>query len=216
MKRSLPFLLLSLALLSGMSAGEARPARRSAQPPGEWRVYSADHASSRYSPLTQIHRGNFKDLRVAWRWDSVDNAVLKLQPNRGVGPNQATPLMVNGILYTSTSLNQVAAIDAATGKTLWAFNPESYGGVHRGVAYWEGPRKGGGKDRRLLIGINTSYLLALDADTGKLIPSFGENGRIDLAQGLRRPVDRTQVNVTSPPIICRDVVVIGGAVNDFG
>jgi quinoprotein glucose dehydrogenase len=128
------------------------------------------------------------------------------------GPNEATPIMIGGVLYTSTNLNQVAAIDAATGKTLWVYNPESYGNVHRGVAHWESPR---GRERRLFIGTSDSYLIALDPSSGRPVRSFGKNGRVDLTLGLRRPVNRKLVSVTSPPIVCGDVVVVGGAVDDF-
>src|SRR5262245_38487250 len=102
---------------------------------GEWRVYASDAASSKYSPLTQIDASNVSKLRVTWRWSSVDNDLMKRRPDLKPGPNESTPLMVGGVLYTSTGLGQVAALAAATGKRLWVHNPESYGSVHRGVAY---------------------------------------------------------------------------------
>ena len=119
--------------------------------------------------------------------------------------------MVDGVLYTSTSLSQVAAVNAATGKTLWTYDPESWragtppnqGFVHRGVAYWAR-----GNDRRILYGTGDGYLVALDARTGKQVTGFGNKGRIDLTEGLGRPVDRKLYAVTSPPVICRDVIVV--------
>lgn len=202
-------LLAPLAALSAAHAGKSPPA-----PVGEWRVYGADHAGSRYAPLDQINAANFHRLRVAWSWDSVDNAVLRKRPDLKPGPNEATPLMIEGVLYNSTSLNQVVAIEAATGKTLWVHDPETYGGVHRGVAYWEGKRDGK-RDRRILIATNDCYLLALEAETGKPIRSFGQNGRVDLTLGLRRPVPRKLASVSSPPIVVGDVAVVGGSVDDF-
>lgn len=126
--------------------------------------------------------------------------------------------MVDGVLYTSTSLSQVAAIDAVTGQTLWTFNPESYqsgsppnnGFLHRGVAYWEG-----GGERRIFIGTGDAYLIALNADTGNPITNFGANGRIDLTTGLRRSFSNLQYGVSSPPIICRDAVVVGSSIWDY-
>ena len=101
---------------------------------------------------------------------------------------ECTPLMVDGILYVSTSLSQVAAIDAATGKTLWVYDPETWkngtpsnnGFVHRGVAYWAD-----GDDQRILFGTGDGYLICLSAQTGKPIPTFGRDGRIDLTLGIR-------------------------------
>ncbi len=131
--------------------------------------------------------------------------------------NEATPLMVGGVIYTSTSLSQVAAIDAFTGETIWVYNPDTYkdgspanvGFVHRGVAYWED-----GEDRRILYGTGDAYLIALDAGTGKPIPGFGENGRVDLTKGLRRPIDRELYAIPTPPIVCRDILVVGSTVLD--
>ncbi len=215
-------LFLSLTVAGSLGAVAltvfAAPQRKAYSSPstrgGEWRVYGADHAGSRYSALDQIDRDNFHRLRVAWRWDSIDNAVLRERKDLRPGPNEGTPVMVEGILYTSTSLSQVAALDAATGKTLWTYDPGSYGNVHRGVAYWESG-KGDRRQRRVLIGTNHAYLIALDAETGRPVSSFGQDGRVDLTQGLRRPVERKLVSVTSPPIVVGDVVVIGGAVDDF-
>ncbi len=210
MRRCLVPLLGLLAALSLFTTAAAAGASRRA--PGEWRHYGADPGGSRYSPLDQIHADNFSQLKLAWRWDSVDNEVLRRRPDLKPGPNEATPLLVDGVLYTSTSLNQVAALDPVTGRTQWVYDPGSYGGVHRGVSYWEGK---GGRDRRLFIATADSYLIALDARTGKPVRSFGKDGRVDLTLGLRRPVSRKLVSVTSPPCVCRDVVVVGGAVDDF-
>ena len=93
---------------------------------GEWPSYGADTANSKYAPLDQIHKDNVKDLQIAWRWSSVENAILKDHPELWTMVNEATPLMLDGRLYTSTSLSQIAAIDARTGQTLWVYDPESY------------------------------------------------------------------------------------------
>jgi glucose dehydrogenase len=174
-------------------------------------------ASSKYSPLAQIGRDNFKRLRVAWTWRSAEEAIAKANPDLKTWVWESTPLMVDGVLYVSTSLSQVAAIDAATGKIRWVYDPETWkngtpsnnGFVHRGVAYWAD-----GDDQRILFGTGDGYLICLNAQTGKPISTFGEQGRIDLTQGLGRPVDRRLYGVSSPPIICRDVVVMGSKVHD--
>jgi quinoprotein glucose dehydrogenase len=185
---------------------------------GEWPSYGADTANSKYAPLDQIHKDNVKELHVAWRWSSVENAVLKDRSHLWTMVNEATPLMLDGRLYTSTSMSQVAAIDAVTGQTLWVDDPEVYkrgsplglGFVHRGVTYWAD-----GEMQRIFIGTGDAYLIALNAKTGTLVPEFGANGRIDLTQGLHRWVDRALYGVTSPPIICRSVVVVGVSILDY-
>jgi glucose dehydrogenase len=91
----------------------------------EWSNYSGDKASSKYSPLDQIGGDNFKRLKVAWTWRSVEEEVAKANHLKAWAW-EATPLMVGGVLYVSTSLSQVAAIDAATGKTRWVYDPETW------------------------------------------------------------------------------------------
>lgn len=184
---------------------------------GEWLHYGGDPGSRKYSPLAQINRENVKDLTVAWKWDSPD---LKLQAeNRALQAFafELTPLMVKGVLYASTSLSQVAAINAETGATIWVYDPESYkagrptnlGFIHRGVAFWTD-----GKEERLLIGTGDAYLIAIDARTGKPIPTFGENGKVNLAKAIPRAVNARNYAVSSPPVICRDTVIVGSSIND--
>lgn len=188
---------------------------------GEWPAYAGSYASARYSPLTQINRDNAKDLHVAWRWKSPDMAIKAANP--AIGPtraNESTPLMVGGTVYTSTTLSEVAAIDAATGDTKWVFDPKVYenglgipandGWLHRGVAYWRN-----GDDERIIIATAFAQMIALDARTGKPVASFGTDGRVDLAQGLRRPVDRDYYTMSSPPVIVRGVIVVGSSVMDW-
>lgn len=198
---------------------------------GEWRSYGGDLGSTKYSPLDQIDAANFDDLRLAWRWQSAD-AGLDLDAIRETVPNiqfrmfQATPLMVGGVLYLSTALHQVAAVDAATGETLWIHNPEAYLGgrpTHfynsRGVAYWSDDRPGA-TDARIFFGTNAGYLIALDAQTGAPVVDFGDNGRVDLMEGLPRAVRspdtarRNRFGVASPPIVAHDVVVTPNVISD--
>src|SRR5262245_56691553 len=99
-------------------------AQRPAQPPaGEWRYYAGDAASTKYSPLTQISRANVNTLDIAWRWSSPDNDIVKANPASRPGAFQDTPIMVNGVLYTTSSLGVYSAVDPTTGRTLWTYDP---------------------------------------------------------------------------------------------
>lgn len=214
-------LLAAPAALHAQAIPGALPETAKALSQGEWPAYAGTYAGSRYSPLTQIDTTNAKGLHIAWRWKSPDMAIKEAKP--AVGPsmaNESTPLMVGGTLYTSTSLSQVAAIDAATGETKWLYDPKIYenglglpanlGWLHRGVAYWRN-----GDDERIVILTAFAQMIAIDAKTGKPVPTFGKDGRIDLADGMRRPVDRDYYTMTSPPVIVRGVIVVGSSIMDW-
>ena len=189
-------------------------------PDGQWPAYGGDHGSTKYSPLDEIDSYNVERLRVAWRWASPDNPIVTA--NRRTLPAlpdafKSTPVLVDGVLYIKTSLSQAAAIDAATGETLWTFDPGSWEGERpantgfnsRGVAYWSD-----GRDARILLPTGNAYLWALDARTGRPIADFGADGAIDATQGLRRPIPRRDYQLMSVPIVVGDVVVLGSVVFD--
>jgi quinoprotein glucose dehydrogenase len=202
---------------------------------GQWRSYAADPGSSKYAPLDQIDAGNFARLEVAWSWLSPDiewKADLTRRRKAGTYPYevseavtlddfQVTPLMVDGVLYGVTSIGQVFALDAGTGETLWLHDPESYASTHnvfefifpkhRGVTYWRS-----GEDERIFIPTIDAWLLALDAKTGTPVPGFGENGRVDLTEGLRTP-DVWRVGEyfqSSPAALHGDTLIVGSSIGD--
>ena len=186
---------------------------------GEWPAYAGTYASAKYSPLDQITPANVGTLRIAWRWTSPDHAVRDAVKTIDPGwYHEGTPLMVAGVLYTATTLSQVAAIDAVTGATKWVFDPKVYthgmpannGWLHRGVAYWRD-----GDDERIVMLTAHAFMIALDAKTGRPVESFGEKGWVDLTQGLGRTVARSHYTMTSPPAIVHDVIVVGSSVMDY-
>ena len=198
---------------------------------GEWRSYAGDPGSTKYSPLDQIDAGNFSDLRIAWRWASVDadvdlEAIGSDDERLSIFGLQATPLMIDGVLYLSTALYQAAAVDAGTGETIWVHDPQAYLGgkpTHafrsRGVAYWS---EDDGSDARIFWGTSEAYLVAVDARTGEPIRDFGDDGRVDLMEGIPRAVrgetnyqGRNLIGVASPPAIARDVVLTPTIISDF-
>jgi quinoprotein glucose dehydrogenase len=198
------------------AAAESLAATTASARPGrtEWLHNRGDLASTSYSPLDQINRENVNKLRIAWRWKS---------DNFGPTPEfyfRATPLMADGVLYTTAGLRRnVVAIDAATGETLWmhrldegergASAPRRSSG--RGVSYW---RSTNTSEASRVFTITPGYqLVALDARTGVPVSSFGDRGIVDLKQGLLRINDPVKASVgsSSPPVILGDVIVVGVA-----
>ena len=125
-------------------------------PPFEWRYHGGDAASTRFAPVTGIDSTNFSQLRVIWRWGAPDPRIRETGDVR-INPssNECTPLMVDGTLYVSSPYNIVAALDAATGRELWTFDPEAWKvdakfNVSRGVAYWSDRHPGPHPDRHLV------------------------------------------------------------------
>ena len=185
----------------------------------EWPTYGGDAGGMKYSPVADIDRSNVERLKAAWSWNTGDPANPPADSGSPARPGsfQATPIMINDTLYLPTPLNQVVALDAATGRELWRFDPGAYrvgqpsngtGLVHRGVAAWTD-----GRERRIFI--NSRWrLFALDAASGRPIPSFGSNGEIDLTVGLSRPVNRRHYTNTSPPVVWGDLVILGNGVGD--
>lgn len=198
----------AIALLSTGASGQKTS-------PVEWRHYGGDQGGTKYSPLTDINRGNVAKLGVAWEWKTGERALEQFGTLPGAFQN--TPLMIDDVLYLSTPYNRVVALDAGTGRERWAFDPKAYedgppfsgqGFVHRGVAAW---RESG----RLRIFMNSRYrLFSLDAETGQPVSSFGNQGSIDLAEGLVWAFDKKHYSNTSPPVIYKDLVIVGSGIGD--
>jgi len=186
-----------------------------AKPAIEWPFYGADQAGTKYSVASDINRANVDRLAVAWSWKPDEKPL----PEFGTAPGsfENTPLMIDNVLYLSTPYNRVVALDAESGKEIWSYDPRAYadgqppngtGFVHRGVAAW--------RDRgKLRIFLNSrAWLFCIDAATGTLVTSFGTNGSVSLIDGLRWKVDPTQYTNTSPPVVYKDLVILGNGVGD--
>src|SRR5262245_47662993 len=187
------------------------------RPSGEWRYYGGDAASTRYSPLSDVTRANVNNLQVAWRWSSPDNDIVKANPTSRPGPYQDTPLMVNGVLYTETSLGAFVAIDPVSGRTLWQYDPEIWklgrppnlGFTHRGMAYWTD-----GTKRRLISGLHDAHIISIDAEPGKPDPEFGDNGRVDVIADLPYAERMRNYAINSTPVIVKNVILSGSNISD--
>lgn len=179
----------------------------------EWRYYGGDAFGTKFSPLDEIDKSNVKRLKPAWIFDSGDSSDGSRYPSRSAF--EATPLVVDGVMYVSTSFHRLFALDAETGKVIWQFDPKFDRGmrvnlyVNRGVAYWTG-----GKRKRILLADQQARLFSIDAVTGRPDPAFGSDGVIDLRKGVADRFPASMYGVTSPVTVCRDTIVTGAAVGD--
>jgi quinoprotein glucose dehydrogenase len=191
------------ALLTGARAAES--------PKGEWRHYSADASSTKYSPLDQITTANASRLRVAWRRPQVDAALMAANPTaKPSNRYTATPIMTGGRLYAPDGFGLVEAMDPATGKTLWTQVPLTPGvqGLMSGGAHWGVSAWGTGAEARIFT-TRGPYLFALDPATGAPVTGFGDGGKVDLNVGLGPLMQ--QFRWSGVPLVARDVVVIGSS-----
>lgn len=194
----------SLVVLGGLLDG---------QQDGDWPAYGGDAGGERFSPLDAIRRENVASLEVAWTFRTGDAYQPKDSKPTAF---EATPLHVGGTLYLSTPVGRVIALDPVTGQQRWAFDAKvprdkGYGDfASRGVCTWQH-----GGERRIFVATIDARLIALDAKTGKSIPGFGEQGTVDLRKGLRiAPRGFADYQVTSPPAVVGDTVVVGSAIQD--
>ena len=189
---------------------------------GDWPHYAGDAGAMGYSPLTEIDRGNVSGLEVAWTWNTDEEPLAGPRlpvPGASVRPGafEVTPVVVNDTMYLSTPYNRVVALDASSGREIWAYDPETIewgqppngtGFVHRGIAMWSGT-----EGRRIFL--NSRWrLIALDAATGERIEDFGHGGEIDLTEHLQWPTNRLHYTQTSPPVIYGDLVILGNGLWD--
>ncbi len=174
---------------------------------GSWTAYKADGNSSSYSPLDQINLSNVGQLENAWTFQMTDLA-------QGEEPvsSQSNPIVVDGVMYVNSGKQTVYAIDALTGNEIWSFKSLDEGqpsAASRGVTYWES-----GDDKRILYSAG-NYLMAIDAKTGKIIPSFGTNGKVNLNEGVRDDPQNISVSLSTPGRIFNDLIIIGLRTPDF-
>jgi len=171
----------------------------------DWQIYGGGSENLRYSNLDQINRSNIDKLQIAWTYDTGDAF--------DGSEMQCNPIVVDGVLFATTPKMRVIALDAATGKLRWSFNPNE--GVkithsirNRGVTYWSD-----GRDARILF-VSGHWIYELDARTGATVNSFGTNGRVDLREGLGRDPLEVSISATAPGVIYRDLFIISGMMSE--
>jgi quinoprotein glucose dehydrogenase len=182
--------MLLLSIASGLSlSGQTRNV------PREWRDYGGGPDSSRFVAATQIDTSNVARLQVAWTYPS--------------GQTDFNPLVVRGVIYGRGPHDSFVAVDAATGKEIWV-HKDVQGFNTRGINYWESAN---GKDRRLIFSAN-NILQELDAQTGELMASFGENGQVDLRAGLDRDPKTINQQSRLPGRVFENLIILGSATNE--
>ena len=186
-------------------------------PAQEWRYYGGDAGGMKYSPLRQIHPGNVQRLRVAWTYHTGEISDGTRWPVRTAF--EATPLMVDNVLYFTTPFNRLIALDAESGREVWSFDPKLDRNryyvlfIHRGAAYWpdsSSPRP----SPRIFYGTLDGRLFAVDARSGAAVKSFGEDGMVDLRAGMVAEGEKGMYGMSSPPAIYKDLVICGSMVSD--
>lgn len=177
-----------------------------------WEVTGGSKEGIRYSTLSEINPENVGQLEIAWEYHTGDADTVNSSQI------QCNPIIVDGVLYGTSPTLKLIALDAATGTEKWVFNPREPGAKlkpldfilnnNRGVTYWTN-----GKEKRIFYCVG-AYLHAVDASTGQLITTFGDEGKIDLHEGLGRDVSDLYVAATSPGIIYRDLIIMGTRVSE--
>ena len=171
----------------------------------EWKMFGGRPENIHYSTLRQINRENVHRLEVAWTFDTADAF--------SGSEMQFNPIIINGVLYATSSKLRVIALDAATGGLLWSFDPNEgkkpLGKMrNRGVTYWEDC-----EDQRIYFA-HRNFLYSLDARTGKPVRSFGDAGRVNLLEGLGRDPKGLTITISTPGVVYKDMLIVGSLVSE--
>ncbi len=194
----MPTLVLLLLWAPALHAESIRSYR-------EWRAYGGGPESIQYSALDQINRKNVHRLKVAWSFDTGDAY--------SGSEMQCNPIVIDGVLFATTPRLRVIALDAATGKLHWSFDPHEGPKTdrlrrNRGVTWWSA-----GRQERLFF-VSRNFLFALDPRTGKPVPGFGREGRVDLREGLGRDPETISISATTPGVIYNDLLILGSILSE--
>ncbi len=173
----------------------------------KWNEYLGDKARTHYSSLNQINKFNVKTLIKVWEYKSGD------LNGKNTTQIQCSPIVIDSILYGTNPVTKLFAVNAKTGKELWKFDHgqdvgPGWWGVNRGLIYWDDKADG------RIIYTSGSYIYAVDALTGKIENTFGENGKIDLRKNLGRPFESLSVVANTPGVIYKNILIQGTRVHE--
>jgi len=204
-KITVAFVIVGILAFATSAKQRRTPHRIARETYGGWRQFGGASDNIHYSSLSQINRDNVRKLQAAWSYDTGDAF-------HG-SEMECNPIVVDGVLFATTPRLRVIALDAATGKLKWSFNPNENGRPlgnmrNRGVTYW---KRGG--DRRIFFGCE-HWLYSLDATTGVPAKTFGEGGRVDMREGLGRDPRQVMVRLSTPGVIYKDLLIVGSLVSE--
>ena len=190
----------------------------------DWPIYGHDPGGRQYSPLKKIDTKNVAKLQVAWTYDtrpadvpppagalgsSEEVAPARPTPRRNRA-SQATPLVVDGMLYLSSPYNRIVALEPETGKKIWEYESEHTPST-RGIAYWGGDKT---LPPQIVVGTMSGWLFTLNAKTGKLTTSFGDNGMVNLKTGIGDNYPRGRILMSTPAAIYKNLIFTGGQLQE--
>jgi glucose dehydrogenase len=191
-------LILAGAVASALAFSQVTPQN------GDWPVYGHDPGAARHSPLTQINTTNVSRLQRAWTYHTGEQG----------RSFEATPIFVDNVLYLPTQNQNIVALDPITGTEIWKYtDPSPSAAESRGVAYWPGDRQ---TAPRILFSTGDGRLIELDAKTGTPVIAFGDNGTVNLRAGVTDKYPKAHFSVSSPPVIYRDVAIVGPSTQESG
>ena len=206
-KMILPRLLiaafLAVTILFQFTRQQAAPSS------ADWPFVGGDANGTRYSELNQINRKDVKELQPAWEFHTGG---LREKFNSAI---QCTPLVIDGVMYLQGIDLTTFALDPATGRELWRFNPQrtrELGLRSRGLAHWSDGKRNG--ERRIILAIPDGKLFSIDAKTGKLDPKFGQEGVVNLRTGIERDSEKTTHGSSAAPTIYQNLIIMGFSVSE--
>ena len=219
----IPATMLQFFVAALITIATCSPAfAQSAVPTAQWPNYGNDPGGQRYSPLNQINQQNVGQLKLAWTYHTGDVSDGTHAKRKSAFEN--TPIVIDGTMYISTPFSRVVALDPETGQKKWSYDPHldlqssySEGLINRGVSTWSDATRGADQPcrRRIFIATIDARLIALDATSGHTCADFGAGGQIDLkATANITTLYNGEYEVTSPPAIIDDMVIVGSAIAD--
>ena len=192
--------LLACTLLAAMAAAPM------AYGQNDWPAYGHDQEGQRYSPVAQIDTKNVAKLKLAWQY-GVDASTNDPNPaNRTETGTEAVPIMVGDMLYTPTIHHTIVALRPESGEGIWKYDLGKASGTLRGVTYWPGDKE---NPPRVMAGTSDGHLIALNAETGKLVPTFGDNGAVNLRDGVTDKFPKMPYHMSSPGAIYGNLIITG-------